>query len=132
MEDDKIKAIFQSYQPELTSDTLFLSRLKRSMNAVELVKQHTEKSRRNNRIAVIVAALTGFVSGIIMTLFLPLINEVIASLGIYMEKFELIDMTFILQCLGWIMVGGVCVLSAINAYEITLSRLSPKARSVTH
>lgn len=126
MEDDKLKDLFQGFRPELTSDSLFLNKLKRNMEAVELVKQHTEALKRRNRIAVGVAALTGFIMGVILTLLYPLISETVSSFSLTISDHGILDVEIDWRIVGWIVMGVVCVLSAINAYEITLSRLTHK------
>ena len=41
MEDDKLKSLFSNFEPELSSDFLFMNKLQRNLNSVELIKQHT-------------------------------------------------------------------------------------------
>ncbi|MDE5658950.1 MAG: hypothetical protein K2I25_07975 [Muribaculaceae bacterium] len=81
MEKDKISSLFGNYEPELTSDALFMERFERNLRAVELVKGKVGEMRKRNRLAVAVAALTGFVAGIICTLCYPLLLETIGNLA---------------------------------------------------
>lgn len=40
MEDDKIRYLFDNFEPELPSSFQFINQLKKNMNAVEIVKQY--------------------------------------------------------------------------------------------
>ncbi len=43
MEEDKLKDIFKDFNPDLSSDSDFMSRLERSMKAVEIVKHQKDR-----------------------------------------------------------------------------------------
>lgn len=82
--------------------------------------------RRRSRIAVVVAALCGFAMGVILTSVMPLIdgwlsmpNLSIPVLGIKMAAFDW-------QIVGWIIVAGASIATALSAYEITYSQLSSR------
>ena len=66
MEEDKLKDVFEGFDPELTSDSLFMSRLRRSMEAVEIVRERQAELRRRGCRAVVVAAITGCAVGIFL------------------------------------------------------------------
>jgi len=123
-EDDKIREMFQSFQPELSSDSLFMSRLKRNMESVEMVKQYERTMRRRNRIAVCVAACVGFVMGVLLTLLMPLIADAVTTFAISIPNHGLLDVNVNWQALGWVATGLVSVFTAINAYELTVAKLS--------
>ena len=61
MEEDKLKSLFAEFQPELSSDSLFMNRLERNMESVEIVKRRVEEMRARNRRAIAVAAIVGFI-----------------------------------------------------------------------
>ena len=124
MDEDKIKDLFQNFQPELSSDTLFLAGLKKHMEAVELVKRHAAAARRRNRLAVAVAALSGFVTGVIFTLLMQLLGDRAASIEFSLPSIP--AFSFDRQIIAWTIMAALSVTMAINAYEITLSRLSAK------
>lgn len=42
MEDDKLKSLFNDFNPELSSDVMFMHRLQKSLNAAEIVKRHSD------------------------------------------------------------------------------------------
>ncbi len=81
MEQDKIKSIFDNFQPRLaTSDENFMARLERNIRAVEVVKQQLEKNQKRNRLALCMASVTGFIFGILMTLCYPAITNLVKNL----------------------------------------------------
>ncbi len=123
MEDDKLKELFDSYQPRLSSDSLFMSQLRRNMESVELVRQHTAALRKRSRIAVCVAALAGFAAGVVLTLLMPLIGNTVSTYIISIPGQGPFDLTIDWQIVGWLVTGVVCVCSAINAFELTLAKL---------
>ena len=71
MEEDRLKAILQDFSPVMAPDDTFMSRLEEKLRSVELVKQQLEQQRRRNRLAIVLAALTGFVCGIVSALCYP-------------------------------------------------------------
>lgn len=124
MEDEKIKDLFEGFQPALSSEVLFMARLKRNMESVEIVKRHTEAMRKRNRIAIGVAALVGFVMGSVLTMLLPRIKSSVASFALAVPSHVLVDIHLDWQFFGWVVTAAVSILTAINAYEITIARLS--------
>lgn len=121
MEEDKIKDIFSSYNPELTSSFAFMERLERNLNAVELIHRENAAVMKRNRMAVAVAACVGFISGMILTLLLPYIIKMIQSL---MASFPVnmahnINPGYTLT-ISLILIGAVSVFVAVNVYDITL------------
>lgn len=71
MEEDRLKAILQDFSPVMAPDDTFMSRLEEKLRSVELVKQQLEQQRRRNRLAIVLAALTGFICGIVSALCYP-------------------------------------------------------------
>ncbi len=124
MEEDSIKKLFDGFNPELTSDTMFMSRLQRNMEAVELVKRNSAAVRRRNKTAVVVAALAGFVTGVLLTLLLPHICSWFSTIELYLPGLNMQPLTLDTQLLYWLAAAMVSGITAHNAYEITISRLS--------
>lgn len=79
MEDDKLKELFKSYNPKLSPGARFMARLERNMEAVEEIKRQVVARRRCNSIAVVVASLVGFVTGVLLTLVYPVVEAWIAG-----------------------------------------------------
>lgn len=126
MDDDKLKDLFRDFQPELSSSDLFMSRLQKSMEAVEFVKRHDRALRRRTRAAVAIAALCGFAMGVICTLLLPLICDWVSTLSISLPHLRISSFTIDYSTLAYIAIATVCVITTLNAYEIALAKLTTR------
>ncbi len=126
MEDDKLKELFKSYNPKLSPGARFMARLERNMEAVEEIKRQVVARRRCNSIAVVVASLVGFVTGVLLTLVYPVVEAWIAGADFSIPGLGVTVMSLDWQIGCWVVMAVVSVLAAINAYELTLSRLSGK------
>lgn len=126
MEDDNLKDLFESFQPGLSPDSLFMSKLRRNMKSVEIIRQHTAAHRKRTRMAVCVAALAGFVMGVVLTLLMPLIGNSVSTFAIYIPNHGFFNMDIDWQIVGWILTAVFSVFSAINVYEITMAKLSTR------
>ena len=80
MDENEFSDLFASYNPELSSDKLFMLRLQANLRAVSLVKEQVHVMRRKNRLAVIVAAITGFLCGILFAIYYPAFFTLLKSL----------------------------------------------------
>ena len=127
MEDDQLKSLFSNFEPELSSDFLFMNKLQRNLNSVELIKQHTVEVRSRSRKAVAIAAIVGFIVGFLFSLSLPYLSEAVSNwqltlpsesvMNIFANNFTII---------AWLVIGGTSVFAALNSYELSLSLLKPK------
>lgn len=127
MEDDKLKDLFLDFQPELPSSSFqFMTTLQKNMEAVEIVKQHNLALRRRNKLAVAVAALSGFAMGVILTLLFPLLGDWISTFNLSLPHLSFSSVTIDYSFVAWIVMAGVCIITALNAYEIALAKLTPK------
>lgn len=120
MEEDKLKDIFEAYRPELTSDSLFAARLQRNLDSVEIVRRRQAEMRRRGRLAVAVAAATGFVVGALLSLLLPYLGDYVTSIHFSTPGFD--EVMFNWRLFGWCAVGFASVLTSLNAYHLTLAR----------
>ena len=122
MEEDKLKDLFKSYDPELSSSRVFLERLERNLNVVELIHRDNASVLKRNRIAVAIASVAGFITGVVFSLLLPYIevfvNYLLSSL---LSAFRLPDVLYGNQVVSWLLVGAISVLVGLNTYTITLS-----------
>lgn len=128
MEDNKIKELFRDFQPELSSTSQFIMKLQKSMEAVEIVKQYNVSLRRRNRLAVVVAGASGFIAGVILTLLFPMIYGWVSSFGSLLPAGQIDSLIIDYGFVVWLIIGGVCVMTALSAYDIALAKLSPKVR----
>ena len=127
MEDDKLKSLFSNFEPELSSDFLFMNKLQRNLNSVELIKQHTVEVRSRSRKAVAIAAIVGFIVGFLFSLSLPYLSEAVSNWQLTLPSESV--MNFFANnftIIAWLVIGGTSVFAALNSYELSLSLLKPK------
>lgn len=130
MEDDKIKDLFSNFNPEISSSFQFMSELKKNMERVEILKQHNRVLRKRNRWAVIIAAASGFVMGIILSLLMPIVVDWLPTLNISIPHSLITNLAIDYNYPAWIITAAVSVITAVNAYEIALALLSKKKYSI--
>ncbi len=126
MDDQKIKELFSDFHPQLSSSSQFLNRVQRNIDTVEALKQYNTRLRHRNRVAVAIAAACGFVMGMLMTMLMPVISGMLSVFTITLPMLNTSDMGIDTGVLSWIVIGGTCVITAINAYEIAMSKFSTK------
>lgn len=123
MEDDKLKSLFADFQPQLSSDSLFINRLERNMESVEIVKRRMEEMRARNRRAVTVAALVGFVVGFLFSLTLPYLSGLVAGWQVTLPQESVMSvMADWFAVIAWGVIGCTAVIAAINTYDMMTSR----------
>ena len=124
MEEERIKDIFREYDPELSSGIAFIERLERNLNAVEMIHRENTAAMKRNKLAVGISAFVGFISGILFTLFIPsltdLINSGLETISRITGQYAFSDHP---QAIAWILIGAFSVFIAVNTYDITLSLL---------
>lgn len=131
MEEDNFKEIFNSFNPDLSSDADFMSTLQRSMNAVEIVRKRNVELHRRGKRAIVIASLAGFVAGVIMTILQPYIitwlGKIHLSLSIPSSQAVNIDYTLI----SWMATAIISLTIALNTYHMAMShhRLADKVGS---
>lgn len=122
MDDDKIRNIFEQYNPRLSSSERFMSELSRNLESVEMIKRHTAEVRRRSRRAVVTAAVVGLITGMILMWLMPYLQAAVMNwqaampsvggLNIIIDHYMLIS---------WIVTAVVCVVVSLNVYELSLS-----------
>lgn len=98
------------------------------METVEILKRQNADLKRRNRLAVAIAAACGFVAGIVMTLLSPLVGNLLPSFSVSLTHLYMGGGTAGFSFAVWIVMAGVCVITALNAYEIALAKLPPESR----
>ncbi len=126
MKEDKIKDLFRGYNPELSSDSIFMSRLQRNMKGVELLKQQTAAARCRNKTAVLVASILGFIVGILLTLLIPHLFTWITTIKISLPYISISPIEIDMQILSCPLAAIAATLISYNTYKTTLYRLSFK------
>lgn len=109
MEEGKLQELFAEFAPDMVSDDGFMAQLRHNMQAVELVKQHNCEAHSRNKRAIGIAAIAGIIMGIMLALCFP---------GI--EKW----LHFKADLLLWILTAIVSAMTAVNAYDIAIARLT--------
>ncbi|MDE6534716.1 MAG: hypothetical protein K2K82_01755 [Muribaculaceae bacterium] len=82
-EDKEIREILGAFAPDQSSELDFMARLQNRMDTVDVVKDQIAVERRRNRRAIIIAALSGCLVGILLTLAIPLIINVIKPIILF-------------------------------------------------
>ena len=131
MEDDKLKTLFSNFEPEISSEFQFMSKLQKNLNSVELIKQHNAEVKSRNKKAVAIAAITGFIVGFLVSLCLPYLTDVVSNWQLTLPSKSILN-TFAdnFTIIAWIVTGAISVLATLNTYEFTLSLLKPKEATV--
>lgn len=125
MEDEKIKQLFSNFQPRLSSSAEFMERLQKNMEIVEAFRQYNITLRRRNRVAVVIAAVCGFVFGIItMQLLNPLVS-LLSEFTLSLPYLHLTSISINTNVFAWILIAGVSILSALHAYNLAMTKLTP-------
>lgn len=129
METDKIKDLFKNYEPELTSDFVFMNKLKRNLDSVEIIHQRNAQLKSKNTIALIIAASIGFLVGFLFSYTIPYLCRFISY---FQEKMvsdiEIMFITDNSLIFSWLMFGIVTVFATIQAYNISISLLTSKTK----
>lgn len=127
MEDKSIRELFNNFDPELSNDFQFMSRLKSNMDSVELVKKHNLELQRKNRKAVIIAASVGFLFGLLFSMFLPAIGEAVKGMqaGLHPGSFVSLLAANYLPIVLTIIAGGSVFIS-LNTFDLALFLLGRK------
>lgn len=130
MEDDKIRDLFAGFQPVDTDNGQFMESLKRSIDAVEMVKAQHKSMRRHNRLGVAIAAVAGFITGAVSMTFIPTLEAMFAtgiSLSVPMMSKPVMLMP---ELVSTSIVGALVVAAAISVYYLveTLPLAAAKKR----
>lgn len=120
MEEKKYFDLFSDYNPELSSDRSFMADLERNIEAVEFVKSRAEQLHRKNRIAIISAAVAGFVFGVLFTLCYPMLSELVrkwsvsdSSMGQFVADYG--------SVMIWSVICVVVITMTYSVYDIALA-----------
>lgn len=119
MDENEFSDLFASYNTELSSDKLFMLRLQANLRAVSLVKEQVHVMRRKNRLAVIVAAITGFLCGILFAIYYPAFFTLLKSLFAASTVTAKIFADYG-NVAAWGIICCVTGIAAYSAYDIAL------------
>ena len=120
-EEEGLKDLFNGFEPDLSSDALFMSKLQRNLDSVELIHRHNAELRIRSRISVVIAGVAGFIIGFLFSLVLPYLGRIVGSVEASLPPGSVLSV-----CVGnylilaWGMIGGITVLTAYNVYDLSL------------
>lgn len=117
MDDKELKQLFEDFEPELTSDDVFMHKIEKNMKMIEMVRAtQMVDSKRNKRIAIF-SFVVGFLSGVVLTLCYPWILVLIQSLVISLSP--TIELSQSVIPIGvWILISAVSLCSTLGTYSL--------------
>ncbi len=118
MDDEKFKELFDSFQPELSSDNDFMSKLQDSLDKVEIIRQHNSELQRRSKKIGFAAAIAGFVTGVLFTLLLPSIDNLVKTIGLLEPQIGLNVSLLSYGFLYWIIGAFFSLASALTVYDV--------------
>lgn len=124
MEDKDLKELFSDFRPNLAPDANFMANLQKSLDKVELVKQHNRSLQRRNRRAALLAALAGFVTGALFILLLPYSTPTFDTITMRLPWYvsEIVSPNF--RYILWLSAAFVMsAVSALGVYELSITQL---------
>lgn len=122
MEDDNFTELFEKFNPELSPDCLFMAKLRRGMEAMEIVKRHSHAVARRNKIAVVLASVSGFVAGVLLMLLFPVLESWMSIPTITVPYITVEAVHFNPQYVLWIITALTSGIIACNVYTLAVSR----------
>lgn len=127
MEDDKLKSLFSNFEPDLSSDFQFINKLQKSLNSVEIIREHAAEVRSRSKKAIVIAAVVGFLVGFLFSMLLPYLSDTVSNWQLTLPRESVLN-SFAnnFTTFAWLIIGGTSVLAALNSYEISLSLLKQK------
>lgn len=125
MEDDKLKNLFAAFQPELSPDNEFMEKLERNLATVEVVREQIALGRKKNRVAVMVAAIAGFIFGAVSVLAYPTLLNMVHTILIGVSSSDYQFSIYENIC-TYILIAVALVVIAYSAYDITMLAVERK------
>ncbi|MCH5182485.1 MAG: hypothetical protein J1F06_07600 [Prevotellaceae bacterium] len=123
MEEDKLKDLFEKFDPELSSPALFMEKLEEKMQAVEFVRQHYAALQRKNRRALCFAALAGFLAGAFLTALCLPVDGQTPLVPLPVPAFVLSAAVAESQLAACVLVAAASGLVAWGVYSVALTAI---------
>lgn len=121
MDEKQLQQLFRDAEPPIATDADFMHRLERNLNAVESVRTQRRTERARTRTAVVVAALVGFCTGVLLTLSLPYLGTAVITLLTGMCHIKPTAATLhTLTVVGYALCMAAALLAAMATYDIAL------------
>lgn len=74
--DKDIERLFDGYRPQLSDSSVFMERLGRNLDMIEEIRRQNASERVRGRAALAIAAVAGFIAGVLFSFMLPYIGAV--------------------------------------------------------
>lgn len=116
-QDDELKALFSNFNPLMSSDKRFITRLQRRLDTIDRLNHEMVTMRRRNRRAVILATLAGFVAGVLTCLLLPSLTSLIIKPDLQWSFLSLISPES--SAVLWLLPAGAALLASLGVYSLT-------------
>ena len=121
MEEDKLRDLFEGYDPNMDSGRIFIERLEHNLDSVELIHEQNAKAVRRNKIAVFVASIAGFLTGLLFSSLLPYLEAFMSGLELKIKiNTDIIEIADYYHVLTWIIIGGISVMVSLSTYDLIL------------
>lgn len=125
--DDDLKKLFDDFNPELSSGFRFMDRLQQKMESVEIVREHYAEQKRRNRKAVVIAAMTGFLVGLVFSMALPYLGSLVENiLRSLLSESAFYHLAANYQIVVWLLITATSVFAAMSSYDISLAFMNRK------
>lgn len=122
MEDDKIKSLFNNFEPGLNSNVEFMERLNRSLNSVEIVKRQNAEFKARSKRAMVIAGCVGFIMGYIFSLSLPYLKAIVEAWQSTMSSDSILyTITDYYNIFAWTLIVTTVSLVTVNSYNVLSS-----------
>lgn len=116
-QDDELKALFSNFNPHISSDKRFMTRLQRRLDTIDRLNHEMVTMRRRNRRAVVLAALAGFVAGVLTCMLLPSLTSLITKPDLSYPVFSLVSS--VSPVMLWLLPAGATLLASLGVYSLT-------------
>ena len=103
-----------------------MSKLQHRLELMDMIKHEQLAMQRRNRMAVLIAAMAGFVMGVVLTLLYPVAAEWLQTFNFRQSAAYLPIGITAYTCIAWALMATLSGVTALNVYEIALAKLSCK------
>ncbi len=129
MEDKDLRDFFESFEPPISEDYKFMTRLERNLDAVEIVNRNNKEYMRRNRLAMIISLIIAFSAGFCCALLMPTIQKLLIPIlsNIHITSITLSSW----ECsviLIWSITTLIIILLSWSAYSISLALIPIRKR----
>lgn len=132
MDDDKLKQLFGNFNPPLSSDHEFVSRLETRLESVEMIRRHNLSIQKRNRRALILASAAGFIAGIMFTLAIPYLNSLISGLAAAATSSFITGAVIVnVNIISWFLSAAMSVAVALSVYELCIHSMPKEQFSLS-